>query len=68
MLSKLQRLGQHLIRAITGLLNRLLVFLSLLITVLGCVSFIYGLYSESIFYCIFGVVGSIAFVYVNKQT
>ena len=68
MLSRLQILAKLLVSKVTGVLLRLLVFLSLLIAVVGCVSFLYGVATENPFYCIAGAVGSVAFVYVNKQT
>ena len=68
MLSKLQVLIKSLVSVFTGTLHRLLVFLSLLISVVGCVSFLYGVITENPFYCAVGAVGSVAFVYVNKQT
>jgi hypothetical protein len=68
MLSRLQILVKLLVSKVTGALQRLLVFLSLLIAVVGCVSFLYGVITENPFYCAVGVVGSVAFVYVNKQT
>lgn len=68
MLSLIQKFGTVVLSKLTGLLLRLLTLLSLFITVLGCISFLYGIYAEKSFYCIFGLLGTLVFTYVNKQT
>ena len=64
----LERVVTLLLKIFTGTLQRALVVLSLLISVMCCILFIYGLYAHSSFYCFFSVVGAVAFVYINKQT
>lgn len=68
MLSYIKRIGVYILKFFTGLLMRLLTLLSLLIPVVCCVVFLYGLYAHSNFYSLFSILGAVAFVYVNKQT
>lgn len=68
MINFLQTVIEGSLKFLTGTLQRLLVFLSLVIPVVCCVSFLYGLYSHSPFYSFFSALGAVAFVYVNKQT
>lgn len=68
MLSVLKTVGTKLLSFVTGLSQRLLTLFSLLITVVCCVFFIYGLLHHSAFYCLFSITGVLAFTWVNKQT
>lgn len=64
----LEKVVTLILKIFTGTLQRALVVLSLFISVMCCVLFIYGLYAHSTFYCFFSIVGVLSFVYVNKQT
>lgn len=68
MIPFIKRLGVKVLKVFTGTLQRLLILLSLVIIVLCCVGFIYGLIVHSNFYCLFSAVGAVAFTWINKQT
>lgn len=64
----IKKAGTKVLSFITGLSQRLLTLFSLFITVICCVTFIYGLYIGSNFHCLFSILGIVAFTWVNKQT
>ena len=68
MLPFIKKLGTKLLTFITGLSQRLLILFSLFITVICCVAFVYGMYTHSNFFCLFSLLGVVAFTWVNKQT
>lgn len=68
MLPYIKRIMTSILSFFTGALMRLLILLSLLIPVVCCIVFLYGLCIHSDFYCLFSLLGAVAFVYVNKQT
>lgn len=68
MLPFIKKLGTKLLTFITGLSQRLLILFSLFITVICCVTFVYGLYIHSNFFCLFSLLGVVSFTWVNKQT
>lgn len=72
MLTALKNLSEKVVylilKFISGILQRALVVLSLFIAVICCLGFIYGMYTQSVFYSAFSCIGAVVFVYVNKQT
>lgn len=68
MLGVVKSLALKFVKKLVEYMQKSLVFLSLFIVLAGCIEFLYGVYVHDSFYCIFGVVGSVAYVYVNKQT
>ena len=62
-----EKVVTRILKFIIGVLQRTLLFLSLIIAVLCSVLFVYGLYKHSLFYCVFSAVGAPVFVYINKQ-
>lgn len=68
MMTFLSKIGKSIMKLITGILMRFLVFITLTLSVLSCIIFVYGLYTQSYFYCIFGCIGAVVFTWLNKQT
>ena len=68
MIPFLKKLGTKALSVFTGVLLRLVTLLSLVCTVLCCALFIYGLFIQSIFYCVSCVIGGAVFTWINKQT
>lgn len=68
MLQILKNIGTTVLKFITGTAQRLLILLSLMIAVMCCISFIYGLLYHSEFYVVSSVVGGAVFTWINKQT
>lgn len=68
MLNALRKAGEFILTVISGILMRLLVFLTLACAVGCCVLFIYAVVMHDTLYCIASLAGAVVFTYVNKQT
>ena len=65
---EMRKLLIKLLTFVATTLNRLLVISSLVIAVLCCGAFMYGLLTLNYKLCIVSSAGAVAFVWVNKQT
>lgn len=68
MLNILKYIGTSILKFITSSALRLLTLFSLLIPVICCLAFIYGLYVHSAFYVLSSALGGVVFTWINKQT
>lgn len=63
----IKNITNHLTKFLERFILIIITILSFFSILVGCLMFLYGVYTRDCFYCFFGIFGSIVFTKLNKM-